>query len=68
MAFTQADLDRINRAIATGELSIEKDGKKITYRSMGDLIKARDAIYQDLARQGLAPGQPRATVGYIARR
>lgn len=68
MAFTQADLDRINRAIATGELSIEKDGKKITYRSMGDLIKARDAIYQDLARQGLAAGQPRATVGYIARR
>lgn len=67
MAYTQADLDRIKHAIATGELSIEKDGKKVTYRSISELMRARDDIVNELASQGLAPARPRATVGYIRR-
>lgn len=44
MAYTQTDLDRIDRAIASGTLSVELDGQKITYRSMDDLLKARGLI------------------------
>lgn len=44
MAYTQTDLDRIDRAIASGTLSVELDGQKITYRSMDELLKARGLI------------------------
>ncbi|AOZ05957.1 phage head-tail joining protein [Cupriavidus malaysiensis] len=66
-AFTTADLDRINTAIATGELTIEKDGKRITYRSVADLRAAREIIIADLAQQGLSPQRPRVTVAYFDR-
>lgn len=56
MAFTQQDLDSVNRAIATGELEVKYDGKEVKFRSMDDLIKARDLIRDDLAAQA---GQPR---------
>jgi hypothetical protein len=48
--FTQPDLNAINAAIASGELTIRSsDGKQITYRSMDELLKARQAIEADLA-------------------
>jgi hypothetical protein len=49
MAFTQTDLDNINTAIATGELSVEVNGRKVVYRSVDDLMKARTVIASDLA-------------------
>lgn len=49
MAFTQTDLDNINAAIATGEMSVEVNGRKVVYRSMDDLRKARTIIESDLA-------------------
>lgn len=49
MAFTQTDLDNINTAIATGELSVEVNGRKVVYRSMDDLMKARGIIESDLS-------------------
>ena len=51
MAFTQADLDRVNKAIATGELSIGLGDMRITYRSTEELIQARDTIIKDLRAQ-----------------
>lgn len=44
MAFTQTDLDRIDRAIATGQLTVEVDGTRITYRGMNELLSARNVI------------------------
>ena len=45
MAWTQDDLDAIEKAIATKELTIRKaDGAQVTYRSMDELIKARDLM------------------------
>lgn len=49
MAFTQTDLDNINAAIATGEMSVEVNGRKVVYRSMSDLLKARTTIASDLS-------------------
>ena len=50
MAVTQADLDSIDRALASGELQVTIDGRSTTYRSVDDLLKAR----ANLAR--LIPG------------
>lgn len=38
---TQADLDNLDQMIASGVLSTLYDGKKIEYRSMDDLLRAR---------------------------
>ncbi|MCD8514638.1 MAG: hypothetical protein LRY31_01090 [Burkholderiaceae bacterium] len=48
--FTQSDLDAINAAIASGELTVRSsDGKQITYRSVSELLQARQTIEADLA-------------------
>ena len=49
MAFTQTDLDNINAAIATGEMTVEVNGRRVTYRSIADLERARSIIQGDLA-------------------
>lgn len=49
MAFTQSDLDAVNTAISSGELKIEVQGRMVIYRSVAELITARDLIKADLA-------------------
>ncbi len=49
MPFTIDQLTAIERAIASGELTISgPDGRSVTYRSMNDLLKARDIIKMGL--------------------
>lgn len=52
MAFTLTQLSAIEAAIASGQLSINYDGKSVTYRSVGDLISARNLIRADLTASG----------------
>ncbi|ALP62815.1 phage head-tail joining protein [Paraburkholderia caribensis] len=66
MAFTQQNLDAIEKAIATGTLSVEFNGKRVTYRSMSDLLKARDVIKSELASQS-ATRAPRSSVAIYKR-
>lgn len=40
MAFTQTDIDRLKAAMASGVLTVEIEGKRITYRSMAELERA----------------------------
>ena len=49
MAHTQADLDAVKAAIASGEQSVEMAGRKVVYRSIDDLRKARDDIAAELS-------------------
>ena len=49
--FSQAQLDNLNAMIAGGVLESEYDGKRIKYRTMDELIRARD-----LVRSGLTGG------------
>lgn len=49
MAFTQTDLDAIDAAIASGELTVKSNGREVTYRSMDDLLKARSTIQAGIA-------------------
>lgn len=49
MAFTTSDLDAINAAIASGELTVKHNGREVTYRSMQDLLLAKSNIEASLA-------------------
>lgn len=44
MAWTQTDLDAIEAAIATGELTVRFADREVTYRSIAELIAARNVI------------------------
>lgn len=57
MAFTQADLDRLDRAIASGVQRVRySDGSDITYRSLDEMERARARIAAQLAPQGAGRG------------
>ena len=48
MAFTQSDLDAIDRAIAAGELEVRVEGRLVRYQSAADMLERRRAIQQIL--------------------
>ena len=51
MALSQTDLDNLDAAIASGELTVEFNGRKITYRSISELLKARNHVAQAIGQQ-----------------
>lgn len=57
MAFTQTDLDNVERAIASGELTVQYNGRTVTHRSIKELMTARDLIVKGI-QQTAAPVQP----------
>jgi uncharacterized Zn-binding protein involved in type VI secretion len=54
MAFTQNDLTNIDAAIASGEMSVEVNGRKIAYKSVADLMQARSMIAASIASDAMA--------------
>jgi len=48
MPFTSADLDAIEAAVKTGELSVSYRDRSVTYRSFDELLCARDLVKKDL--------------------
>jgi hypothetical protein len=55
MAYTQADLDRLDRAIASGVLTVEVAGRRMTYQDVDALLKARSHVASQLAGVGAQP-------------
>lgn len=49
MAFTTADVDALDRAISSGELTVRTNDRLVTYRSIEELILARDRVSAALA-------------------
>lgn len=49
MSATQADLDNLDRMIASGVTSTTYDGKRIEYRSLKELRDARATLAAQLA-------------------
>jgi hypothetical protein len=62
MAFDQAQLDALDAAIASGELTVKYNGKEITYRSINELVRARNIVMGQLS-----PGNHRrgASIGIV---
>lgn len=49
MAFTQADLDALDEAIASGVSEVDyPGGQRIKYQSISDMLKARRAIILEI--------------------
>lgn len=63
MAYTQANLEALQAALAKGEHKVTFADKTIEYRSVEELKAAILMVQRDLSRQavetGLWPGQPR---------
>lgn len=51
MAVTQADIDNLNAAIASGTRSVTLRGQTITYGTIEALIKARNDLLGQMANQ-----------------
>lgn len=51
MAWTQQQLEAIEAAIASGELTVRFADRTITYRSIDDLLRARAVIKDALDKQ-----------------
>ena len=63
MAFTQAQLDALDAAIAGGELTVKYQDKQVTYRSLDEMIRTRQLIKADLDEQN---GVPRPLAVYAS--
>lgn len=61
MAVTQQDIDNLNAAIASGERVVMLNGQSVTYRSIADLILARNDLKRQLADQSDAETGSRRT-------
>jgi hypothetical protein len=62
MAYTQADLDRLDAAIAAEELEVEADGVRTRYRSMTELMAARQHVADQLRATAPAATRRPATM------
>lgn len=60
MALTQTDLDALDAAIATSELEVQIDGRRVKYRSTAELLQARAHVAAVVASTTTA----RRTGGY----
>lgn len=66
--FSVAQLEAIEAAIASGELTVSYEGKTVTYRNMADLLKARDTIKGELEAAGtLTAAAPRRSYASFSR-
>ena len=54
-SFTQQDLENIERAIATGELKVQRGDQMVQFRSMDELKKAYNTIKHALETQNNQP-------------
>jgi len=48
MAWTRADVDKLDRAIASGTLSVRYGDRTITYQSTDAMIKARKLMLSEV--------------------
>lgn len=63
MPVTQTDIDNITAAIASGERQVTIGNQSITYRSISELLQARDTLIRDFnAQQAVDSGQRRPKV------
>lgn len=66
MPISQAQIDALNAALASGEQSVSFEGRTVMYRTVGDLLKARDDLQRQLNAQN-APTQPSGRRGCLTR-
>ena len=68
MAVTQADIDNLNAAIASGVRSTTLGGQTVIFGTTESLIKARDDMIKQLGAQSATSVRPRQSYAYYAGR
>lgn len=68
MAVTQADLDNLNAAIASGVRSTTLGGQTVLFNTTESLIKARNDLAAQLAAQTNAARRPRQSYAFYSGR
>jgi len=63
MALSASDLAALDTAIASGALTVEMEGRRVTYRSIAELKEARKHTAEQIEQQSGARTQ-RATFRY----
>lgn len=63
-SYTAADLLALDRAIASAELEVELDGRRVRYRSMDELMRARAHVAGQLEAAQVAPQRNGAAYRY----
>ena len=58
-SWTQTDLDNVEAAIASGELSVQFTDHAVRYRSIPALLQARDAIKKAIDAAGATTVLPK---------
>lgn len=61
MAVSQSDIDALNAALANGERVVKSDGVLVEYRSIAELLSARNALVAQMAAES-SVARPRQTV------
>ena len=51
MAFSQDQLDALDEALATGHLTVEYRDRKVTYRSLVEMMQLRSTMVKALASE-----------------
>lgn len=62
MAYTQADLDALDRAITGSQLAVQLGDRRVQYRSMDELLAARQHVAQQIAAASRGGGASRRFV------
>lgn len=68
MALTSQDIDNLDAAIATGELEVEVNGRRVKYRSISELKAAREHVAGVLQRDSSAPRRAAFRVNFSTSR
>jgi hypothetical protein len=67
MAISQADKDALERALVSGELTVEIDGRRVTYRSIAELRDALGYVERALAVAAGPAAAPGTTYASFSR-
>lgn len=59
MAWTQADLDALNKSIASGTTSVRYADRTVQYRSLEEMMKIRMLMRDELGLPGAMNGEIR---------
>lgn len=59
MAVSQSDIDALNEAIASGERQVSLNGQQVTYRSIDQLILAKQHLERELVRESATTASTR---------
>jgi hypothetical protein len=55
MAYSQGDLDNLKRMLASGILSVEYNGRRVTYRTQAELVQAITRVEAELSPTSAPP-------------